>query len=136
MLPARQLVKLAQNCGINAVTAIFGIKNGEILKNPEALETMKAVAGEVAEVFKRIDAEANEGGERTWDSGVLFERMKKLCEDTAGNTSSMLADVEAGRETEVEFINGYVMRKGEEVGVDCPVNKELVKRVNALRLEG
>lgn len=131
MLPQRQMLKLAQNCGINPITAVFGIRNGEVLENEKAVGMMKMVAKEVAEVLKKVDGEEGE----EWSEEVLFERMKRLCEDTAGNTSSMLADVQAGRETEVEFINGWVVKKGEEVGVKCPVNKELIRKVKALGKE-
>jgi len=49
---------------------------------------------------------------------------------TRENVSSMLADVRAGRRTEVEYMNGWVVRRGEEMGVRCVMNfmiKELVK---------
>jgi 2-dehydropantoate 2-reductase len=47
----------------------------------------------------------------------------------------MCADVRAGRRTEVEFINGYVVKRGEEVGVKCVMNylmMQLVKGKHAM----
>lgn len=48
-----------------------------------------------------------------------------VAERTATNRSSMLRDLEEGRETEIEFINGWVMRMGRERGVETPFNERM-----------
>jgi 2-dehydropantoate 2-reductase len=45
----------------------------------------------------------------------------------------MLADVRAGRETEIDFINGYIVAMGRAVGVDVSVNEDIVRQVKALQ---
>jgi 2-dehydropantoate 2-reductase len=56
----------------------------------------------------------------------------RLAKDTGRNTSSMLADVLAGRETEIDFINGQIVKMGKGVGIDVPQNEYIVQRINGL----
>ena len=53
-------------------------------------------------------------------------------ENTAQNRSSMLQDVLAGRKTEIEFINGHMLRTARRLDVDAPLNQELLQEVIAL----
>ena len=53
----------------------------------------------------------------------------KLAHNTAGNTSSMLADVLAGREAEIEFINGQIVKIEKSVEVHIPENELVVRRI-------
>ena len=49
---------------------------------------------------------------------------------TQNNLSSMLQDVRNGRETEIDYINGYIVKRGEEIGITCYMNylvSQLVK---------
>ena len=58
---------------------------------------------------------------------------------TAGNRNSMLQDLEAGRRTEIDFLNGWVRREGEERGIDvarCRELEETVKRLEAEKMCG
>ena len=48
---------------------------------------------------------------------------------TAENSSSMREDIRKGRATEVEYINGYVVKRGEEMGVKCVLNYMLMQLV-------
>ena len=51
---------------------------------------------------------------------------------TAKNTSSMLQDVRAGRDTEIDYINGYVVSVGRRYGVPTPANAAIVETVHAI----
>jgi len=48
---------------------------------------------------------------------------------TSNNLSSMLQDVRAGKQTEIEYINGYIVRRGEEMGIKCVMNYMLLQLV-------
>lgn len=63
---------------------------------------------------------------------ALRERIEQVARNTAGNTSSMRADVQRGRQTEIDFINGYVAKLGKELGIETPVNQMLTERVQQL----
>ncbi|MDH4319423.1 MAG: hypothetical protein OEV64_13605, partial [Desulfobulbaceae bacterium] len=51
---------------------------------------------------------------------------------TASNISSMLQDVRKGRPTEIDAINGAVVREGQRLSIPTPVNSELAEAVKAL----
>lgn len=115
--------KALVNIGINPVTAIYRVTNGEILERPELRETAVAAVKEAGRVAQALgvlgEAEAAEG----------VGRMLQVCEQTAANRSSMLQDVEKGRRTEIDSLNGAVVRLGQELSVETPVNRELARRV-------
>ena len=59
----------------------------------------------------------------------LEDTVDNIITKTAETTCSMVWDLRAGRETEIQFINGYWSRRGREVGVATPINNRLVKQI-------
>jgi 2-dehydropantoate 2-reductase len=115
--------KLFVNVGINALTALFGCKNGELLASSSALETMEKAVRE-AELIARAKGIPVEGDP--------VAATLDVCRTTAMNISSMLQDVQLHRRTEIDAINGAVVTEGERLGLAAPVNAELVRRVKEL----
>lgn len=115
--------KLIVNAGINAISALEGCANGELLSRPDALATLKAAVSEAAQVARacRIPIVA--------DPVALTVA---VCRDTAANYSSMVQDVRRQRRTEIEAINGMIVRQAEASGVTVPVNRALVAGVKAI----
>lgn len=93
--------KLAINAVINPLTALFRCRNGELLDNGEREALMATLAQEMDLLAGTQFPD--------WENDTLA-RCRAVAQQTAGNTSSMLADVLAGRRTEIDFINGYVVR--------------------------
>lgn len=56
-----------------------------------------------------------------------------VADKTAINISSMLQDVQAGRETEIDYITGYLLRRGKECGVDMHFNEQVYDMVQSGR---
>lgn len=115
--------KLLVNLGINALSALYGCPNGDLLAIDEARGKMIAVVREGEEVARAL-------GIRLEDDPVA--RTLAVCRATAGNISSMLQDVRQKRPTEIDAINGAVSARAEELGIAAPVNRELVRRVREL----
>jgi len=115
--------KLFINVGINALTAIHGHKNGWLLTtNPIKNIMTEAVAEAVAVAkAKKICLPADPLGETF-----------SVCEKTKENISSMLQDIRNKRPSEIEAINGYIVREGAELGIPTPVNRELVRQVREI----
>ncbi len=109
--------KLAVNCAINPVGAIAGVANGEIIEYKNLREVASAAGLEAAAVARAAGIK------------LMFkdftEKLNGTCGATAVNINSMLADILAGRRTEIEFINGAVVKKAESLGLRSPVNKAL-----------
>ncbi len=116
--------KLIVNSTINPLSAIHGLKNGQLPKNAEAVRDMVALVVEGVTVAQKIGIPLSYG--ETW-AEVL-----DTCRDTAENRSSMLIDIDKGRPTEIEAINGSIVRIGEANGIDTPTNVRMIRRVISL----
>jgi 2-dehydropantoate 2-reductase len=116
--------KLVVNAAINPLTAVLGVRNGELLARPGARALLGQLAREVAAVA------AAQGIPLT--SADPVAAAEGVAERTAANLNSMLQDVERGAPTEIEAICGAVVRAGAEAGVPTPVNATLLKLVQAI----
>ncbi|NYT01446.1 MAG: 2-dehydropantoate 2-reductase [Methanosarcinales archaeon] len=119
--------KLLVNSVINPITALCGGSNGIVL-SPDLTATVERVVDECLAVA------AGEGVQMERDFALAL--VKDVARMTSGNTSSMLKDAQMGRETEIESINGYVIRQGRRQGISTPVNEALYGLVKSLRNAG
>lgn len=120
----RRWQKLAINCAINPLTGRYRCRNGDLLEKPEALLVMRTLCDEVAAVMRAEGLPA--------EGQALFDIACQVAHQTAANTSSMLADVLAGRPTEIDFMNGHVVRTGEKHRLGCPANAAITTEIHAL----
>jgi 2-dehydropantoate 2-reductase len=116
--------KAVVNAAINPITALVGRENGSILRDDGLRELSRAACLEGARA-----AEAN----GVVLGGDPFDRVMEVVRATAGNRSSMLQDVERGRRTEIDEINGALVRAGESKGLNMPINRALWALVRARR---
>ena len=122
-VPRRLWVKLAINAGINPVTALTRVRNGTLVDGP-GRETARAATLETARLAR------SEGIELTDDDALAA--LESVVGATADNRSSMLQDVEAGKRTEIDAINGYVVEHAVE---PVPTNALLAGLVKTWELE-
>jgi len=115
--------KLVVSCGINALTAILRVPNGELLKRPNAADLMIRAAAECAAI-------ARAKGIRLPFADTAV-RVREVAEKTAANQSSMLQDMLRGAPTECDAINGAIVAEGKRLGVPTPVNEILWQLVQA-----
>jgi 2-dehydropantoate 2-reductase len=120
--------KLVVNCGINALTALLRVPNGELLERPNAALLMERAATECAAVARA------KGIALPFPDPVA--RVREVAQKTAVNRSSMFQDILRGAPTEIEAINGAVVREGERLGVPAPVNETLWRLVRSLTTSG
>lgn len=116
--------KLLVNIGINAITAITHKKNGAIANLPELYKVMELAVSEAVKI-------ANKLGIRLMFDDPL-SHIKSIALKTAENKSSMLQDIERRRRTEIDYINGAIVRLGEKLGIPTPVNMVLTLLVKSL----
>jgi 2-dehydropantoate 2-reductase len=116
--------KLVINCAINPVATVAHVQNGDILKYPNLKEVAFAAGCEAAAVASALRIKLSFSG--------VTEKIEGVCRSTAGNINSMLADVIAGRRTEIDQINGAVVRLAAKTGIDAPVNRALYQLLRAL----
>jgi 2-dehydropantoate 2-reductase len=115
--------KLFINVGINALTAIHGRKNGQLLTSCGVRSTMKKAIGEAVAVAEKSGIPIQ---------GDPISQTFAVCRKTRNNVSSMLQDVRRRRPTEIMAINGFVVREGERLHIDTPVNRKLVNQIRAI----
>lgn len=115
--------KLLVNVGINPLTALLRVKNGDLPNLAPAWTLAVAAAAEALAVARA------EGITLALDPEV---RLRQVCTATAANRSSMLQDVSAGRRTEIEALNAQVAVRGAHRGVPTPVNHCLTLLIRAL----
>lgn len=115
--------KLITNVGLNAITAVTGVLNGQVLDIPEARELSRKAVQEAIAVAERK-------GIKLCDDPL--EHVEGILRLTGGNRSSMLQDVMRHKRTEIDFINLAVVREAEALGMQAPVNEVLGKLVKVL----
>jgi 2-dehydropantoate 2-reductase len=115
--------KLIVNVGINALTALTDMKNGALLDYPETLRLMEVLVREAMEVAKKKGVRIE---------GDPVEKTKQAAEATRNNRSSMGQDFDYRRQTEIEAINGALVREGERLGVAVPVNQAITDLVKII----
>ncbi|HIQ29070.1 MAG TPA: 2-dehydropantoate 2-reductase [Candidatus Caldiarchaeum subterraneum] len=119
-------VKGIVNCVINPLTALTGVRNGELLKLPWFNEIAREIVCECVEVAKQLGI--------VLDANSILARVEDVIVKTGLNKSSMLQDVENRRKTEIEQLNAWISGKAMELGVRTPLNKLLASMVKMLEM--
>ena len=115
--------KLLVNVGINALTALTGFKNGQLMDHAETLRLMETLVSEAAEVARRKGVHIEENP---------TDRARKVAEATRENRSSMGQDFDHRRQTEIDAINGAIVREAQELGIPVPFNQAVTDLVKAI----
>ena len=115
--------KVLLNVAINPLAALGGLKNGELLE-PDLFAACMMIyreASAVAVMERLLPPEEH----------VFEERLRTVLEQTRDNTCSMLQDVKAGRQTEIEALNQAISDRAEHHGLSAPINQMLAALVRA-----
>ena len=125
-----QIEKLAINAIINPLTVIFDCTNGDLRFNFAITRVMRLLLSEISLVIRSLPELQDVPNLLVRFSPDRLEHLVvSIAERTASNNSSMLQDVRLGKITEVDYINGYIIRRGEELGIRCVVNYSLMQMV-------
>ncbi|MBE5100939.1 2-dehydropantoate 2-reductase [Priestia aryabhattai] len=101
--------KLVVNALINPLTALYRVKNGQLIHNSYFYKTMRLLFEEIAAVLK-LDSAFN-----------YWENALGVCSRTSTNQSSMLKDIQEGRQTEIDAILGYIQTQAAEKRTSTPI---------------
>ncbi len=119
----KQWLKLAINCVINPLTALYDVENGAI-NNKEYQKISKEVLAEIVLVAKAQDI--------TLELNELIDTVKTVAQLTSKNSSSMRCDIANNKNTEIDYINGYIHRLGVKCNIATPANSHLWQQVSEL----
>jgi 2-dehydropantoate 2-reductase len=109
-------MKLILNCAYNAVSAIAQKPYGENVQGVGIREVMRDVVDECLAVAQADGVQV---------PGDAHAATRKLVESMPAQYSSTAQDVARGKPTEIDFLNGYVVRRGEALGIATPANRVL-----------
>jgi len=118
--------KFVHNCALNAVSAITGLRPGEIARNSSAAWIVEALLDEILAVVDRAGVVLPESDPRAEIYDHAWQRYNK---------PSMLQHLEAGRATEIEALNGALVKKAKSLGVATPVNATIAAIVRGIEAQ-
>ena len=115
--------KFVLNCGVNALTAITGLRSGEIYRTPEVSALQDRVIDEIMAVVEGKNLKLPEQNPR--------KKIKDHCR-IRYNKPSMMQHIEQGRRTEIDSLNGALVREARALGIATPYNEAVVAIVKGL----
>jgi len=116
--------KLIVNCSLNTLCAITGLSVGQLSDRPESWPVLEGVADEIVALAGR--------------KGIPLEReqahafLRSVAHEARGHFPSMLIDVKNRRPTEIECLNGAVLREAVRLGIAVPFNRTLYSQVRII----
>ena len=116
--------KLLINIGINAITALNAIKNGQILNLEITRQLSRHAVEEAMEIAGKMNIKVR---------ADAVDHVYAVAEATAVNRSSMGQDVDHKRQTEIGTINGFIVRQAKRLGLQAPVNETLTALIETLQ---
>jgi 2-dehydropantoate 2-reductase len=115
--------KLITNCAYNALSAIARMPYGQLVQVPGVIQVMTDVAAEAVAVGRALGVALPE---------LDMQPILELAVSMAGQYSSTAQDLARHKPTEIDYLNGYVVRQGSVLGIATPANRVLVALVRAL----
>lgn len=125
-----QLEKLAMNCIINPLTVLYDCRNRELLDNDNFRRVIRLLLAEISLVIRSLpELQGLPNVVMRFSPDRLEHMVFNLSRKTGENLSSMLQDVRAGKITEIDYLNGYIIRRGEKLGITCVLNYMVLQMV-------
>lgn len=124
-----QLEKLAVNGFCNPLYALADAANEFLFTIPEVCKAFMAEVSSIILALPELKDVPREQKLARFGPAALERTVMDIIKKTEYGTASMVWDLRAGRPTEVKFINGYWVKRGLEVGVETPLNCDLLSRI-------
>ncbi|MBN2545261.1 MAG: 2-dehydropantoate 2-reductase [Spirochaetes bacterium] len=117
--------KMLYNCSLNPLGAIFRVPYGILGEHIESRQIMNAVIDEIFWVLKRCKYKTH------WQTADEYKEIfyNKLIKLTKDHESSMLQDLRSGRKTEIDALNGEILRLGNKYNLSVPVNTTIYNMI-------
>jgi len=122
--------KMLYNCALNPLGAIIDVNYGKLIENEYSIKIMNKIIEEIFEVIKASGYKTN------WNSADEYKDIfySKLVPDTYNHQSSTLQDIKRKQKTEIDNLNGKIIKLGEEHNINVSVNKtiyHIIKTIEA-----
>jgi len=120
--------KAVLNAAINPLGAILGLTNGELKNDPDAFDLMKSLLAEGCIIARSAGFEIRED--------YISKILVTILNETAANQCSMLQDIQNGRQTEIDDINGALVEIAARNHIPTPVQEMVIRLVKATERKG
>ena len=129
-----QLEKLAINCVVNPLTAIYGLPNGDLFKYGHIQHVVRLLLSEISQVLCSLpQVRALPNVTKLFGVTRLENAVRDIADKTTKNSDSMTQDFSIGAWAgNSEFLNGWIVRQGEQLGIDCSANSTIVQTIHEL----
>lgn len=123
--------KMLYNCALNPLGAILGVNYGKLTENKYSKDIMNKVISEIFNVMKAA------GYETLWSNATEYEKVfySKLVPETYEHYSSTYQDLSRKIKTEIDNLNGKVIKLGDEYNVNVDVNRTLYNMIKSIESE-
>lgn len=120
--------KLLYNCTLNPLSAILGTDYGGLVRSNSSISLMEGI---ISEVFMVMHAA---GHETFWKDAQSYIKdfFERILPPTYRHRSSTLQDIERQTPTEINSLNGAIVRMGEQLNIETPRNEMLTKIIRAM----
>lgn len=115
--------KMCWNCVFNPITVLIDDRVAKALDHPEMSGVIRQIVGEVAAVSAAMKVPLPLD---------MPERVIKATQEIRDIHTSMYDDWKAGRRTEIDSLNGFIVQKGRELGIPTPVNEALTAMIKTV----
>ena len=115
--------KMCWNCVFNPMTVLIDDHVAKALDHPEMTGVIRQIVGEVAAVSAAMKVPLPLD---------MPERVVKATQEIRDIHTSMYDDWKAGRRTEIDYLNGFIVRMGRELGIPTPVNEALTAMIKTM----
>jgi 2-dehydropantoate 2-reductase len=117
--------KMLYNCSLNALGAILQVPYGHLGNNENSRVLMERIIEEVFQIMQGLDYTSH------WSSAndYLKDFYGQLLPSTYEHESSMLQDIRAGKKTEIEALNGVIVREGKKLQINTPCNETVRNQI-------
>ncbi len=118
--------KMCWNCVFNPITVLVNDRVAKALDHPEMMQVIRQIVEEIMAVAASVKVPLPPD---------MPERVVKWSQEIRDIHTSMYDDWKAGRPTEIEYLNGYIVRKGRELGIPTPVNETLTALIKTMTVQ-
>jgi 2-dehydropantoate 2-reductase len=130
----QQLNKLVTNSVHNPLTSLLDCSIEGLITstNPLVQATSDALVCEFSDIIKALPLSgliSKEDLETEFSAAKLKTTINQIGQRAGAHTTSMLQDLRNGEQTEIMYLNGCFMRWAVDLGIDCPVNKIIIRKV-------
>lgn len=115
--------KTILNAALNPVSALLGLRTGQLLRDPGSKQLLRLLVREAVSVAVAEGISTSEP--------EVWATVERIVSRTAGNKTSMLQDLERGVRTEIEAMNGVIVARGARHGIETPWNRLMLRLIRS-----